>query len=128
LSAVVLTLALSTTSLGVCAGWLPTPEARMACCAEGGGCPMHKADPDKPAAPRVLTQAEADSCCASSEHDDSRQASPMSALIISPAVLGAGLLLPPSLPTRVASDAWRIDAPVPTRLIPKHVLLSVFLV
>jgi len=42
----------------ICAGWLPTPEARMACCADGVECPMHKGDSQRSGSARVLTQAQ----------------------------------------------------------------------
>jgi hypothetical protein len=127
LSALFAILALSAGNLGLCAGWMPTPEARMACCANGSGCPMHKSEPQG-GAHRTLTQAEADSCCASSEDDNSSQSVPMFAALISPAVLGASVALPPSVPALVLSDTWRIVTPLPAGPIPKHVLLSVFLV
>ena len=70
LSAVLLTLALAAGQAGVCAGWMPTPEERMACCSDDGPCPMHKSESeDGPT--RDVTQAEADRCCAASEHEDS---------------------------------------------------------
>ena len=112
----------------VCAGWLATPEARMACCSEGHECPMHKGDSQSSVSERVLTQAQADSCCASSERKSSDQYNPSFATAITPAVLGVGIVLPASVPALVLSDAWRTSAPVPVAPVPKHVLLSVFLV
>ena len=112
----------------VCAGWLSTPEARMACCAEGHECPMHKGDSHGSASGRVLTQAQADSCCASSERKNSDQSNPSFAAAITAAVLGVGIVLPVSVPALVLSDAWRTSAPIPIAPVPKHVLLSVFLV
>ena len=38
LAALALTLGLMAGNAAICAGWMPTPEARMACCAEGGEC------------------------------------------------------------------------------------------
>jgi hypothetical protein len=123
-----LILVLSASNAAVCAGWMPTPEARMACCSEGGGCPMHKSGSHEPGSHRMLTQSEADRCCAASERDNSSQSIPTFPLIISSAVLGAAVALPTSVPTLVLSAAWRIVAPVPTTPVDKHVLLSVFLV
>ena len=111
----------------ICAGWLPTPEARMACCADGAECPMHKGDSQSGSA-RVLTQAQADSCCALSEREHSNQSNPSFATAITAAVLGGGTVLPVSVPALVLSDAWRTSAPIPSAPVPKHVLLSVFLV
>ena len=128
LSAVALTLALMAGNAALCAGWLPSPEARMACCAEGVECPMHKGDSHRSGSGHVHTQAQADSCCASSERENSNQSNPSFATAITAAVLGAGVVLPASVPALVLSDAWRTSAPIPSAPVPKHVLLSVFLV
>lgn len=128
LAALALTFGLMAGDAAICAGWMPTAEARMACCAEGGDCPMHKGDSQSPGSERVLTQAQADSCCASSERENSDQSNPSFATAITAAVLGVGTVLPASVPALVLSDAWRTSAPIPIALVPKHVLLSVFLV
>jgi hypothetical protein len=47
---------------------------------------------------------------------------------ITAAVLGVGVVLPANVPALVLSDAWRTSAPLPIAPVPKHVLLSVFLV
>jgi hypothetical protein len=127
LSALFLTLALAATQAAVCAGWMTTPEARMACCSEGGACPMHKSDSPNSSSAQTVSQAEADSCCAASEGDQSSQSSSTFASTISLAVLGT----PSPLPT-VADVAVRpartAAVPLPPGHVPKHVLLSVFLV
>jgi hypothetical protein len=128
LSALALTLALVGGNAAVCAGWLPTPEARMACCSEGGECPMHKGESRGTTTHRAITQVQADNCCASSERVQSNQSNPTFVAAISGAVLGTGIVLPASVPAFVLSDGWRTAAPTPTGPIPKHVLLSVFLV
>ena len=128
LSAVVMTLALMAGNAATCAGWMPTPEARMACCAKGGECPMHKGDSHRSGSGRVLTQVQADSCCASSEGQRSNNSNPSFVTAITAAVLGVGVVLPAHVPALVLSDAWRTSAPVPIAPVPKHVLLSVFLV
>jgi hypothetical protein len=128
LSAVAIMLALGAGNAAVCAGWLPTPEARMACCTEGAPCPMHKGESSRSGSARVITQAQADSCCASSERDSSSQSNPTFVASITQAVLGTGVILPAIVPARVLSDAWRAVAPLPTTPVPIHVLLSVFLV
>ena len=127
LSALLLTLALSAANAAVCAGWMPTPEARMACCAEGETCPMHKSDSPNSNSAQTVSQAEADSCCAASEDDQSSQSSSTFASTISLAVIGTPRPLP------IASDiamraAGSAAVPLPPRHVPKHVLLSVFLV
>ena len=128
LAAVALSLGLLAGNAAVCAGWMPTPEARMACCADGAQCPMHKGDSHRSGFERVPTQAQADSCCASSEGKTSRQSSPMFVTAITVAVLGAGTVLPANVPALVLSDGWRTSAPMPVAPVPKHVLLSVYLV
>jgi hypothetical protein len=111
----------------VCAGWLATPEARMACCSEGHECPMHKGNSHGSGSARVLTQAQADSCCASAEGQNSNT-NPSFVTAITAAVLGVGIVLPANVPALVLSDGWRTSAPIPVAPVPKHVLLSVFLV
>jgi hypothetical protein len=128
LSAVILAIGLLPGNAAVCAGWLATPEARMACCAEGGDCPMHKRDSQSSGSERVLTQAQADSCCASSEGQSSNESNPSFVTAITAAVLGVGVVLPADVPALVLSDAWRTSAPIPSPPVPKHLLLSVFLV
>jgi hypothetical protein len=100
----------------------------MACCADGAECPMHKGDSHSSASERVLTQAQADSCCAAAEGQNSNQSNPSFVTTITAAVLGVGVVLPANVPALVLSDAWRTSAPIPIAPVPKHVLLSVFLV
>jgi hypothetical protein len=128
LAALALTLALVAGNAAICAGWMPTPDARMACCADGVECPMHKGDSHSSGSGRVLTQAQADSCCASSERENSNQSNPTFVAAITAAVLGAGTVLPANIPALVLSDGWRTSAPISVAPVPKHVLLSVFLV
>jgi len=124
LSAVLLTLALATGQVGVCAGWLPTPEARMACCADENTCPMHASEHS--GSTRVLTQAEADRCCALSEQDDSE---PSSASLVSVPLAFALGPAPAVIPASQShADIWRVSVPTSTAHVPKHILLSVFLV
>ena len=128
LAAVALTFGLMAGDAAVCAGWLPTAEARMACCADGVECPMHKDDSHRSGSERVITQAQADSCCAAAEGQNSNQSNPSFVTAITAAVLGVGVVLPANVPALVLSDAWRTSAPIPVAPVPKHVLLSVFLV
>jgi hypothetical protein len=129
LSAVLLSLGLIAGNAAICAGWAATPEERMACCAEGGECPMHKRQARESSSVRhVLTQIDADACCASSEREQSSPSSPTFVAAISVAVLGPGVVLPAPVPALVLSDGWRTYSPIPTPPVPKHVLLSVFLV
>lgn len=127
LSSVALTLALLAGNVAVCAGWVPTPEARMACCSAGNACPMHREDRQSNDGDPV-TQAQADSCCAAAEREHSNHSSPLALVVISSAVLGSGVFVPMTAPALVTRDKWRTVAPTPITAVPKHVLLSVFLV
>ena len=128
LPALALTVLVSVGNAAVCAGWAPTPEARIACCAEGQDCPMHKGESHTPGSRQRITQAQADTCCATSEREHSNQSSPTFVAAITSAVLGAGVVIPSPVPALVLSDGWRSVAPIPIGAVPKHVLLSVFLV
>lgn len=97
----------------------------MACCADGA-CPMHTSEPSGGSAP-VVSQAEADSCCAASERDSSPPTAPTFALSIGLALVPS----PVSLAVPAASvrlDGWRTLVPMPGAPVPKHLLLSVFLI
>ena len=128
LSALALSLVLLGGNLAVCAGWAATPEARMACCVDGDTCPMHKGESHHSSEKRVISQDQADACCAASERQQSSQSAPSLIAVISNAVLGPGVVLPLPVPALVASDAWRTVEPVPIAPVPRHLLLSVFLV
>jgi len=105
---------------------MATPEARMACCSDDGLCPMHKPDSED-GSTRVVTQAEADRCCAASEHEDSAPSPTGPRFFLTLAVVLSPIpaLLPEPQPHR---DIWRASLPLPTDSVPKHLLLSVFLV
>ena len=123
-----LILVLLTGNTALCAGWTATPQARMSCCADGDTCPMRKGASHTSNDKQAVSQTQADACCASSEQQQ-RNHSPQTYInVISSAVLGAGVIVPAPMPALVASDAWRTAVPNPTAPIPKHVLLSVFLV
>jgi len=127
LYALILAVALVTGQTGLCAGWLPTAEARMDCCADGS-CPMHKGEHHHTNSGSSITQAEADACCASAKEAPSGPSAPTAASAVSIAVLGPGTLTPATTPALVLSDFWRVDAPVPLDSLPRHVLLSTFLI
>jgi hypothetical protein len=133
LFALSLTLLLLAGNAVVCEGWGATPEARMACCSESGDCPMHEGESHEgeshdSGAHHDLTQTQADACCGAAERDQSNQSSPTFVTAVSSAVLGTAVVLPLSVPTLVLSDGWRTRAPIPIPPVPRHVLLSVFLV
>jgi hypothetical protein len=112
----------------LCAGWAATPEARMACCADGVECPMHKDRSHKTGSNRVITQAQADACCAASERSQSKSSNPTPVTAIAAPVLGAGVVVPAMTPRLVSTAGWRSEAPFHSPPVPRHVLLSVFLV
>ena len=58
----------------------------------------------------MLTQAQADSCCAAAEGQNSNQSNPSFVTAITAAVLGVGVVLPANVPALVLSDAWRTSA------------------
>ena len=127
LVAVALSLPLLASNVAVCAGWMATPEARMACCTENGTCPMHKSDSPNSNSAQTVSQAAADSCCAASEGDRSSQSSSRFASTISLAVLDTPSPLP-TISDIAMRAAGRAAVPLPPSHVPKHVLLSVFLV
>jgi hypothetical protein len=127
-SALLAALALVGGSQAVCAGWLPTAEARMACCVEGRACPMHEANDHSSGSGHVMTQVEVDTCCMASQREPSTPSNPALAAAISVNVLGPSTVLPAVVPALVLSGHWRTASPIPTTPVPRHVLLSVFLV
>jgi hypothetical protein len=127
LTAILLALVLSAGNAGLCAGWMATPEARMACCVEEAACPMHATDSRDPGAPHAVSQLEADTCCLVAGHDD---AAPPAGPVVFAA--GVSLAIGPSpavvLPGRAALALWRARLQIPRTAVPRHVLLSVFLI
>jgi hypothetical protein len=126
LSAILMTVVLAGGHVAV-AGWMATPDARMACCADGGACPMHESDSHAADSTRVITQAEADSCCAASEQAGSAASESVFVLSVSLASVSSPIsFVLPAAPSR--PDAWRALEPVPGAHVPRHLLLSVLLV
>lgn len=123
-----LTLALVVGNAALCAGWAATPEARMACCAKEAECPMHKSGSSDADGHHVVTQAQADSCCALSERSAPSPSTPTFAVTIPSAVLTVATVLSAETPALVLGEPWRTRAPLRADPGPKHVLLSVFLV
>ncbi len=89
---------------------------------------MHKGRSDESGSGRLITQAQADACCAASEREQSNSSNPTAVATISAAVLGVGVVLPAITPSPMVTDGWRTDAPIHSPPVPRHVLLSVFLV
>jgi hypothetical protein len=90
---------------------------------------MHQGrDEDEPGPTAPLTQAQADSCCGFAEQEQSGQSPESFAPLVSVAVLGAGVVVPSRPPRLLLTDDWRTSLPSPSSPVPKHVLLSVFLI
>ena len=117
---------LSAGNKGLCAGWEATAEARMACCVEGS-CPMHSSSERGSDSTRALTQADADRCCAASETPNPTPTGPVFALALPPATL-VHQLFAVGPPFAVAFAAAREPVPLVSHPVPKHLLLSVFLI
>ena len=128
-AALLVVLTLGAAGWAECAGWQATPEARMACCSGSGDCPMHGSTEPGAGSERVVTQAQADSCCAASDTNDSTPStavyslSPSAVLVSSTLQTLAPIMAPPSF-----FDAWRTHVPLPRGHVPRYVLLSVFLI
>jgi hypothetical protein len=112
----------------VCQGWASTPEARLACCADDETCPMHKDERVGSGVEHDHARAAADACCAASESHQSNEQRPTTQAVFSSPILGPGVLVPVIVPQLVTSDAWRTAVPIPAAPVPRHVLLSVFLI
>ena len=124
-TAIVLALAVATANGAVCAGWAPTAEARMACCADDA-CPMHKGS-EQSTHDHGVTQAQADACCEASERDDTAQSSSPFAFTVSLGIVPTPVRF--ALPEPLnAPHAGQTLVPIPLSNVPKHLLLSVLLV
>jgi hypothetical protein len=106
---------------------MATPEARMACCSDDGPCPMHRSESEDDGSTRVVSQAEADRCCAVSQQDDSAPSpsNPGFSLTLAIVISPVPVLIPEP---EAHADIWRASVPIPAARVPKHLLLSVFLV
>jgi hypothetical protein len=127
-AAFVVALTLAAAGWAECAGWQASPEARMACCS-GSDCPMHGPTEPRTGSERVVTQAQADSCCATSGTNDSTPSAVAFSLSLSATLVMSGLsIMAPPAPPAAAFDAWRTHVPFKVSQVAKHVLLSVFLI
>ena len=127
LVAIAAVLTLCAGNLAVCAGWQATPEARMACCRNEATCPMHKSEPNGSGTGHTVSQAQADNCCAGSERTHSTATN--STFVLS----GIVALTPATVPVVTSPNVpalqdWRALVPLRSSPVPKHLLLSVFLV
>src|SRR5262245_3785028 len=127
LAALTMALVLAGGHLAECQGWLSTAEARMACCANEQECPMHKAGQHSSGSRQLVSQSDADRCCATAEHGESMPTSVTASAVDGPA------LIPISLSGVLVSPATWFDNPIervsrPPTNRSRHVLLSVFLI
>jgi hypothetical protein len=124
-AAVAVLIVLPTNLWAQCAGWQGTAEARMECCAQEEQCSMHTGT--DASVSHTLTQKQADSCCALSERapstpSSSSQIAPVTLALVSTPV---AVVLPDFEPLRNGSQSF---VPIAPRPVPRHILLSVFLV
>jgi hypothetical protein len=126
-AALVAALALCAGNVAVCAGWQATPEARLACCMDGATCPMHKSDHHEHSSRHVVSQAQADSCCAAAaqRRDSPAAGSTFAASGVIALVPIAAFTVPVNA---FMSQRWRALVPLRVSSTPKHLLLSVLLV
>lgn len=112
----------------VCEGWQSTPEARMACCETTARCAMHEPPPQTVGHGHGghHSQADADSCCAMSEPGNSGERGATFAPSVAEAALDAAAAVHAGSPA-TAYARHRSTGPPPRGRVPKHVLLSVFL-
>ncbi len=127
-AALFVVLAFTAAGWAECAGWQASPEARMACCSGSADCPMHGSTEPSAGSESVVTQAQADSCCAASDTDDSTPSAGAFSLSLSAALVPSTLSTLAPITAPPAFDAWRSHVPLPIGQVPKHVLLSVFLI
>lgn len=106
-AAVVAILTLCGGSAAICAGWQATPEARMACCKSGASCPLHKTASHGRSSSRVITQAQADNCCAATSN---RTQSSVAATTFA---LSSATALPAIHDSVVPLQEWRAFVPLP---------------
>lgn len=127
LAALMLSLLVVSGHLAECAGWLGSPEARMACCEDEQTCPMHHNGSTPTASAHAVSQADADRCCGASEQGAAVPSISHSAIdgvsALAPAVVAV-----PSAAFAAIRAEWRWPDPRPLGQRPRRVLLSVFLI
>ena len=121
-TALIVVLSLGAAGWAECAGWQTTAAARIACCSGSGDCPMHRG------AETIVTQAQADSCCAASNSNPSKPSDEAFSLPLSAALVASTFSTLASIMAPASRDAWRTHVPLPVGQVPRHVLLSVFLI
>jgi hypothetical protein len=89
---------------------------------------MHKAEQHESRASLVITQAQADACCAAASGRESGPSPSPAASAISVAALGTAAVMPAAAPPLVITDSWRVLEPIPLASPPRHLLLATFLI
>ena len=121
-------LTLCVGNISVCAGWQATPEARMECCRSEATCPMHESESHHHSgSTHKVTQTQADNCCAGSERSHSTTTNSTFVLSGMAAHAPATVLVVTSANVPALQE-WRAFVPLPVAPVPRHLLLSVFLV
>lgn len=127
LAVLVLLFLASGSMAGVCAGWQGSAEARLACCQDEAHCPMHATKERGPAPDTSVSQVDADRCCASAERG---AATPSSSAYAAGTTLAVSAGPIPAVGPDVAVFRETPVSRVPIDLspVPRHLLLSVFLI
>jgi hypothetical protein len=126
IAAVLLTLGIIAGVWRPCAGWAATADARMSCCERMAMCPMRKPTKDGPAL--KVTQADADACCATADRPESAPTS-ITVVAAPPVVPVLAVFAEPPAIVPVTMADWHGPPPLlASRQLPRHLLLSVFLV
>lgn len=93
----------------------------------GTGCPMHTSERHDHSSKNTVSQAQADGCCAASAQG--RESSSPGSTFAASAVI---VLVPAAVfsfpSTDLRAQKWRALVPLHVSSVPKHLLLSVFLV
>ena len=124
LVAVLSVLAFASSGWAQCAGWETAADARRACCTNGQ-CPMHRSGGEESTGRIAISQAQADSCCASAERSDSTPSTSSNVAGFPVAVVTPQI---PALGPDVAVFRALSAPPADVSPVPKHLLLSVFLI
>lgn len=130
IAAVILALGLVVGVWRPCAGGEVTADARLSCCSRNAMCPMRKAHGHGHGHGVAMTvsQAEADACCASADRPPSAPA-PVTVVAAPPLVPVLGLFAAPPAVVPVTLADWHGPPPLLAhRQLPRHLLLSVFLI
>jgi hypothetical protein len=99
----------------------------MACCQDEATCPMHKSGGHGSESRHHVTQTQADTCCAGSEQNESgtTRTTFVSSGVVALVPATVPFVVIPAVP---ALEEWRALVPLRASPVPKHLLLSVFLV